>query len=107
MYFAKGKKSTPDGYRTAIQCCYTLRMSSFAWLIVLVGLLTLVGSLTLVFITVRYYWGERGTPPLVGEERRRQREEELRLRARQIEHSARHPRETRSESFLDNRKRGA
>src|SRR6476659_4635845 len=86
---------------------YHRNMSSLAWLIILVVLLTIAGSLTLVFITVRYYWGERGTPPLVGAERRRQREEELRLRAQQIEHSARHPRETRSESFLDNRKRGA
>jgi hypothetical protein len=86
---------------------YNQAMSSFAWLIILVLLLTLVGSATLVFITVKYYWGERGTPPLVGEERRRQREAELKLRAKQFEHSAQHPRETRSESFLDNRKRGA
>lgn len=62
-----------------------LGMSSLAWLILLVGLLTIVGTVTLVFITVKYYWGERGTPPLTGEAKRIKREEELRLRAKQIE----------------------
>jgi hypothetical protein len=33
-----------------------------------------------------------------------QKEEELRLRARQIEHVARNPRETRKPSFWDNSK---
>ena len=79
-------------------------MSSFGWIVVLVLLLTLVGSLTLAFITVRYYWGERGRPPLVGDERRRQKEEEIRLRAAQIQHSLQNPRKTRSESFWDDRK---
>jgi hypothetical protein len=79
-------------------------MSNFAWMIVLVLILTIVGSLTLVFITVKYYWGERGAPPLTGAERRRQREEELRLRAKQIELSKKNPWKPRSQSFLDNRK---
>jgi hypothetical protein len=80
-------------------------MSSMAWLIVLVLLLTVVGSLTLVFITVKYYWGERGTAPLTGDARRQQRDRELRERARQIELSAQRPREERSPSFWDNTKK--
>jgi hypothetical protein len=79
-------------------------MSSFAWMITLVLILTTLGSLVLGFITIRYYWGDRGRPPLTGEERRRQHEEELRLRARQIEWVESHPRELRSLDFLDNRK---
>lgn len=73
-------------------------------MIVLVLVLTVLGSLTLGFITVRYYWGDRGKPPLTGEERRLQKEEELRLRAAQIEYIEQHPREPRSLDFLDNRK---
>ena len=80
-------------------------MSSFAWMIVIVLILTAIGTITLVSITVKYYWGERGAPPLTGEERRRQKEEELRLRAKQIEHSKLHPREPRSLSFWNNRKK--
>lgn len=79
-------------------------MSSFAWMIILVLILTLLGTATLVFITVKFYWGERGKPPLTGEERRRQREEELRLRTKQIEYSKKNPRKTRKGSFWDNRK---
>jgi hypothetical protein len=82
-------------------------MSSFAWVIVLVLLLTLLGSGALLFVTVKYYWGERGRPPARGVERRRQKEEELRLRAAQIEYLKAHPREERSPSFLDNRKRAS
>ena len=80
-------------------------MSNTVWLLLLVGLLTVLGSLTLLLITVRYYWGERGTPPLVGEERRRQREQELRMRVRQFEHSERNPHQERSGDFFDNRKK--
>lgn len=80
-------------------------MSSFAWMIVIVLTLTALGTLTLLLITVKYYWGERGAPPLKGAERRRQKEEELRLRAKQIEHSKQHPREPRSSSFFDNQKK--
>lgn len=79
-------------------------MSSFAWMIVLVLILTLVGAATLAFITVKYYWGERGRPPLTGAEKRRQREEELRLRAKQIERAKQQPIAPRKPSFLDNGK---
>ena len=68
-------------------------------------LLTVVGSLALLFVTVKYYWGERGTAPLTGAERRREKEEELRRRAKQFEYSKLHPREPRSPDFFDNRKR--
>ena len=81
-------------------------MSTFVWLILLVGLLTVLGSATLFFITGKYYWGERGTPPLTGERRRRQKEEEMKLRAQQLEFTEPHPRKERSQDFLDNRKRG-
>lgn len=80
-------------------------MSSFAWMIFIVLILTLVGTLTLVFITVKYYWGDRGAPPATGKERRKQKERELHLRAKQIEHSKRHPRNARNPSFWDNQKR--
>jgi hypothetical protein len=79
-------------------------MSSFALVIIIVLALTLVGSLTLGFITVKYYWGERGMPPLKGEERRRQREEELRLRAKQFEYAKQNPIATRKADFWDNSK---
>jgi hypothetical protein len=79
-------------------------MSSFALMIVIVLTLALVGSATLAFITVKYYWGQRGTPPLTGEQRRKQKEEELRLRAKQIEYVKRHPIATRKPDFWDNSK---
>lgn len=79
-------------------------MSNLAWILILVLVLTLLGSGTLLFITVRYYWGDRGTPPPTGERRRRQREEELRLRAKQIEYAEAHPIKTRKPGFFDNRK---
>ena len=79
-------------------------MSSFAWMILLVLLLTVLGTLTLVFITVKYYWGERGAPPLTGEQRRQHREEELRLRAKQIERAEKTPVIPRRPDFWDNTK---
>lgn len=79
-------------------------MSSFVWMIVLVSILTLVGTATLVLITVKYYWGARGTPPLTGTEYRRQKTKELRLRAKQIEFARKNPRVTRRSSFWDNSK---
>jgi hypothetical protein len=79
-------------------------MSNFAWLIVIVLILTVLGSATLIITTLKYYWGERGRPPLSREERRRQREMELRLRAKQIEWSKNNPRETRRSSFWNNSK---
>lgn len=79
-------------------------MSSFAWIIFLVSILTVLGTLTLVFVTVKYYWADRGVPPLKGAEKRRAREEELRLRTRQIENSERNPILTRKSSFWNNEK---
>lgn len=79
-------------------------MSNFAWMILLVLLLTGLGTATLVFITVKYYWGERGTPPPTGAERRRQRGVELTLRAKQIEHAKQNPTASRRPEFWDNRK---
>ncbi len=76
-------------------------MSGFAWIIIIVLVLTLLGTLALLLFTLKYYWGERGKPPLTGEARRRQKEEELKRRAAQIEYSKNNPRKTRSESFWD------
>ena len=41
---------------------------------------------------------------MTGAARRQQKEEELRLRAKQIENAAKNPRVTRSSSFWDNSK---
>ena len=79
-------------------------MSSFGWMLTIVLLLTLAGSGTLLFITVKYYWGERGRPPVTGDERRMQKEEEMRLRAKQIEYAREHPIRTRKSNFWDNSK---
>lgn len=79
-------------------------MSGLTGVIILVVILTLLGTLTLVFVTVKFYWGERGTPPPTREERRVMREEELRLRSKQIEHSKNNPIVTRKASFWDNSK---
>jgi hypothetical protein len=79
-------------------------MSSFAWIITLVLLLTLVGSGTLLIVTVKYYWGDRGRPPATGAERKRQKEEEMALRAKQIEYARTHPVRPRNPDFWDNRK---
>ena len=67
-------------------------------------LLTAIGTLTLVLVTVKFYWGERGTPPLTGEQRRLQKEKELKIRAKQIESSQKNPWKPRSRKFWDNRK---
>ena len=74
-------------------------MSNWTLILLLVFTLTALGTLTLAFITVKYYWGERGKPPLKGEARKRQKEEELQLRARQIEHSRKNPIKTYSRTF--------
>ena len=79
-------------------------MSNFAWMIIIVLILTLIGTLTLASITLRYYWGDRGKPPVTGAERRRLKEEEMRLRARQIELARQKPIATRKSSFWDNSK---
>ncbi len=75
-------------------------MSNFAWIFVLTGLLTLLGCLTMLFITVKYYWGERGAPPPTGEMRKKMKEEELARRAKQIEYSRTHPIPPRDMSFF-------
>ena len=41
---------------------------------IIVSALTLAGILILGFMVMRYYWGERGTPPPKAAERRRLRE---------------------------------
>ena len=84
---------------------YTRRMSGLVLLLLLVGLLTLVGSAALFFVTYKYYWGERGTPPLTGAERRLQNEAELQRRAKQIARARKNPVTPRSPDFWDNRKR--
>ena len=79
-------------------------MSGFVWILILVGALTLLGGGALLLVTIKYYWGERGKPPLTGEERRKQKEEELRLRAIQIRHAQQNPVKTRKPDFFDNSK---
>ena len=79
-------------------------MSSFAWIIVVVLVLTLLGSSALLFVTVKYYWGVRGQPPATGEERRKQKEAELALRAKQFELSEQRPVKPRNPSFWNNQK---
>lgn len=54
-------------------------MNNYLSMILIVLALTVLGVLTLLFITVKYYWGERGTPPLSAAERKRLREEQMRV----------------------------
>jgi hypothetical protein len=79
-------------------------MSSLAWVLILVLTLTVVGSLALLLVTLKYYWGERGRPPASREERRILRQRELELRAQQIEYAKRNPVKPRKPDFWDNRK---
>lgn len=79
-------------------------MSPNVWVIIIVLILTLLGTSALLLFTLKYYWGERGKPPLTGEARKRQKEEELKLRALQIEQSKQNPWKTRSPNFFDNTK---
>ncbi|MBX3244929.1 MAG: hypothetical protein KF685_10770 [Acidobacteria bacterium] len=80
-------------------------MSSLVWMILLVLLLTVLGSAVLLFITTRFYWGDRGKPLPDREIRKQKREEELRMREKQIEHAKNNPVTSRSESFWDNTKK--
>ncbi len=80
-------------------------MNGIIGITIIVGLLTIIGSLALGIFAYRYYWGERGAPPLTGEERRRQKEIELRERAGQIEYAKKHPFRPRSPDFWNNQKR--
>lgn len=77
-------------------------MTGFGWIFIIALILFASVAGMISFVTFKYYWGVRGKPPIVGEERRRQKEEELRLRAKQIEHSRNNPRETRKPGFWDN-----
>ncbi|MEK7724543.1 MAG: hypothetical protein AAB336_09365 [Acidobacteriota bacterium] len=73
--------------------------------IILVFLAALIFGLTLFIVPViAYYWGPNGKPSETKEERKQAREEELRLRAEQIERSKNNPVPTRKPSFWDNRK---
>ncbi|MDQ3321658.1 MAG: hypothetical protein M3525_04255 [Acidobacteriota bacterium] len=65
-------------------------MRNYIWMILIVAALTLVGILTLGSMVVRYYWGERGTPPPSTEERRRLRELEEHARRHQKITAKRH-----------------
>ena len=79
-------------------------MSGVVGIIIIVGLLTLIGSLALGIFAYRYYWGERGAPPLTGESRRLQKEAEIRARTRQFEYSEKNPPRPRSLDFWNNQK---
>ena len=52
--------------------------SSLIWIIVIVLGLTILGTLALGSVTIFYYWGARGKPPLTTEQRRLLKEEEAR-----------------------------
>ena len=80
-------------------------MSNNLWILVICFILTLTGSTALLLVTVKYYWGVRGTPPLTGAQKRRHKEKELALRAKQIERSRKNPHQSRSLNFWDNRKK--
>lgn len=69
-------------------------------------LFVLMGLVFVVYVSVvrAFYWWGRGTPPPAGEEKRKLKEEELRLRAKQIEYAKKNPRATRKSSFWDNSK---
>jgi hypothetical protein len=79
-------------------------MSSIAW-IILIFVIALIFGLTLLIVPIlAYYWGPNGRLPTSQEERKRLREEELKIRAEQIEKSKNNPVMTRKPSFWDNRK---
>jgi hypothetical protein len=79
-------------------------MTNLPWVILAVVALALLGSLALVLVTIKYYWAGRGKPPATGAERRRQRAEELRIRATQIERARSRSVLPRKSSFWDNTK---
>jgi hypothetical protein len=83
---------------------YPEKVNSIVGILLIVALLTLIGSLALAFFAYEYYWGERGSPPLTGEARRLQKEKELRERAVQIEYSEKNPPRPRSQDFWNNQK---
>lgn len=52
--------------------------SSLIWIIVIFLALTVLGALALGLTTAYFYWGSRGTPPPIGEQKRLLREQEER-----------------------------
>ncbi len=60
-------------------------MNNYVLMILIVLALTVLGTATLGFITIKYYWGERGTPPLSAAERKRLREEQVNNGKRKME----------------------
>jgi hypothetical protein len=79
-------------------------MSSIAWLVLIFSFSIILGLLILILPIIGFYWGPTGKPPANRQERRKLREEELRLRAQQIEKSKNNPVVTRNPSFWNNRK---
>lgn len=79
-------------------------MSSLTWIFVICFAALLLGLSLFIAPIIAYYWGPNGKPPETAEDRKRAREEELRLRAEQIEKSKKNPIPTRKPSFWDNRK---
>jgi hypothetical protein len=65
---------------------------------------TIFGLVLLVVPIIGFYWGPRGKPPATKEERKQNREEELKMRAEQIERSKNTKIVTRKPSFWDNSK---
>lgn len=78
-------------------------MSPLTTIILIFVIALVLGLLILVVPILIYYWGPHGKLP-DAEERKQLREEELRLRAEQIENSKNNPVATRKPSFWDNRK---
>lgn len=69
----------------------------------LLVLMALVSAIYVLVVKTFYWWG-RGTPPPSRDERRKLKEVELKLRAKQIEHSKNNPITTRNSSFWNNGK---
>lgn len=74
------------------------------WIILIFLAALIFGLIFLIVPIIAYYWGPNGKPPESPEERRRLRQQELQLRAEQIERSKNNPIVTRNPSFWDNRK---
>lgn len=82
-----------------------LSVMSFWVEIFLISLIaTFFGLVLLVVPIIGFYWGPRGKPPATKEERKKMREEELKMRAEQIERSKNTKIVTRKPSFWDNSK---
>jgi hypothetical protein len=82
-FFGKSLDIFTKGFGNLFLLYRSQTMSNFVWIILIVGCLTFVGIVIQSFLVLRYYWGERGTPPPNREERRRLREKEFDTRQRQ------------------------